>query len=205
MNLITPESGVRPTVWSKEGITVSLARPWKRRGADNPDPFIQKMTLTGLNNPGQFASDTYTVSYHGHAHTHMDSLGHMFYKGKMFNGVPQETITAKGRVEAGRTESAEWSCDARESGRYCPTQGSSLILKRGPPFIRKIWMPGRNSLECDVGAGDAVIIRTGTVGSPSGQRGLGCGRSFGGACTPVVLPGSRSGTSPFSGVMTAVT
>ena len=46
--------------------------------------------------PGQFSLDTYGVLYHGYAHTHMDALCHMFYQGKMFNGVPQSTVTAAG-------------------------------------------------------------------------------------------------------------
>jgi kynurenine formamidase len=97
MNLIT--SGKRQKAFSlvKEAYAVSLARPVeKEAAADNPDPFGHKMTLTGINNPGQFAADTYSVAYHGHAHTHIDALGHMFYDGKMYNGTPQETITEKG-------------------------------------------------------------------------------------------------------------
>ena len=81
MNLITAEKRRRAYSLVKEGGTVSLARPGQKTVVvDNPDPFIQKMTPTGLDNPGQSASDTYTVSYHGraHSHSHMDSLGHSF-------------------------------------------------------------------------------------------------------------------------------
>ena len=51
MNLITPEKRRQAYSLVKEGVTVSLARPAEKTvAADNPDPFIQKMTLTGLNN-----------------------------------------------------------------------------------------------------------------------------------------------------------
>jgi hypothetical protein len=81
MNLITAEKRRRAYSLVKEGGPVSLARPGQKTVVvDNPDPFIQKMTPTGLDNPGQSASDTYTVSYHGQAHSHMDSLGIVLWR-----------------------------------------------------------------------------------------------------------------------------
>jgi len=161
MNLITPEKRRQAYSLVKEGVTVSLARPVEKTvAADNPDPFIQKMTLTGLNNPGQFASDTYTVSYHGHAHTHMDSLGHMFYKGNMYNGVPQETITAKGASKLA----------VLNLRNGVVTRGILLDIARlkGVPYLdagTAIYPEDLDAWEKQsgvrVGAGDAVIIRTG--------------------------------------------
>ena len=161
MNLITPEKRRQAYSLVKEGVTVSLARPVEKTvAADNPEPFIQKMTLTGLNNPGQFASDTYTVSYHGHAHTHMDSLGHMFYNGKMYNGVPQETITANG--------ASKLAVLNLQNGVV--TRGILVDIARfkGVPFLEAgtaIYPEDLDAWEkhtgVRVGAGDAVIIRTG--------------------------------------------
>lgn len=161
INLITPEKRRQAYSLVKEGITFSLARPAeKTAAADNPDPFVQKMTLTGLNNPGQFASDTYTVSYHGHAHTHLDSLGHMFHQGKMFNGVPQETITAKG--------ASKLAVLNLQNGVV--TRGILVDIARlkGVPYLEAgtaIYPEDLDAWEKQagvrVGAGDVVIIRTG--------------------------------------------
>ena len=161
LNLITPEKRRQAYSLVKEGVTVSLARPVeKTAAADNPAPFIQKMTLTGLNNPGQFASDTYTVSYHGHAHTHMDSLGHMFYNGKMYNGVPQETITAKG--------ASKLAVLNLQNGVV--TRGILVDIARlkGVPYLEAgtaIYPEDLDAWEKQSGVrvspGDAVIIRTG--------------------------------------------
>jgi kynurenine formamidase len=161
MNLITPEKRRQAYSLVKEGVTVSLARPVeKTAAADNPDPFIHKMTLAGLNNPGQFASDTYTVSYHGHAHTHLDSLGHMFYKGKMYNGVPQETITAQG--------ASKLAVLNLQNGVV--TRGILVDIARlkGVPYLEPgtaIYPEDLDAWEKQsgvrIGAGDAVIIRTG--------------------------------------------
>ena len=41
--------------------------------------------------------DTYTFRYHGKVLTHFDSLSHMFYQGKMYNGYPQKDyVTMEG-------------------------------------------------------------------------------------------------------------
>ena len=70
----------------RAGVSVSLARnAEKEKAADNPQPFLHEMTRSGLDQT-QFSLDRYSVSYHGYAHTHMDSLCHMFHDGKMFNG-----------------------------------------------------------------------------------------------------------------------
>ena len=59
------------------------------------------MDRTGTNNTGFASADTYKVSYHGLAHTHIDSLCHMFYEGKMYNGFPQTEVTAAGAQKLG--------------------------------------------------------------------------------------------------------
>jgi kynurenine formamidase len=164
MNLITPEKRRNAYSLVKEGVTVSLARPAEKTvAADNPDPFIQKMTLTGLNNPGQFASDTYTVSYHGHAHTHIDSLGHMFYHGKMYNGVPQEAITAEG--------ASRLAVLNLQNGIVTRGVLVDIARRKGVPYLEAgtaIYPEDLDAWEKQsgvrVGAGDAMIIRTGRWG-----------------------------------------
>ena len=65
--------------------------------------------------------DLISVSYHGWAHTHMDSLCHMFYKGKMFNGYSQEDVTSQGATKLAVTNFKngilEISFDAPETAK----------------------------------------------------------------------------------------
>jgi kynurenine formamidase len=97
INLITPAKRKQAAALVREGYSVSLARDTeKEKAVDNPQPFGHSMTWTGASTPGQFSLDAYSVSYHGYAHTHMDALCHMFYRGKMYNGYPQETVTKAG-------------------------------------------------------------------------------------------------------------
>jgi kynurenine formamidase len=161
LNLITPEKRRQAYSLVKEGMTVSLARPVEKSVApDNPDPFHHKMTLTGVNNAGQFASDTDSVSYHGHAHTHLDSLGHMFFNGRMFNGVPQETITDKG--------ASRLSVLNLQQGIVSRGVLVDIPRLKGVPFLEPGTAIYPEELEAwekragvRVGSGDIVIIRTG--------------------------------------------
>ena len=53
--------------------------------------------MLGLDRPGPFRSDRYTFAYHGYAHSHMDSLCHMMYEGRMYNGfVRDDEVTEAG-------------------------------------------------------------------------------------------------------------
>ena len=106
VNLITAAKRKQAVALVREGVSVSLARDTeKEKAEDNQRPFTQEMNNTGLNPAGgQFSVDTYSVLYHGVAHTHMDSLCHMFYEGKMYNGFPQEEVGAAvcfGALECG--------------------------------------------------------------------------------------------------------
>ncbi|MBI3681760.1 MAG: cyclase family protein [Acidobacteria bacterium] len=97
INLITPARRKAAAALVREGVSVSLALDvMKERSVDVTSPLEHVMTMTGVNNPGQFSVDRYTVLYHGYGHTHMDSLCHMFYQGQMYNGFRQEAVTAQG-------------------------------------------------------------------------------------------------------------
>jgi kynurenine formamidase len=96
-NLITPAKRKAAAALVREGFSVSLARDAeKEKGVDNGNPFGHTMNWTGANTPGQFSLDTYSVLYHGYAHTHMDALCHMFYQGRMYNGFSQQEVTDRG-------------------------------------------------------------------------------------------------------------
>ena len=80
LNFITPAKRTQAAKLVREGVSVSLARDIeKEKSVDNPFPFEHAMLLTGKS-PGMFSNDAYRTQYHGWAHTHMDSLCHMFYQ-----------------------------------------------------------------------------------------------------------------------------
>src|SRR2546425_1223725 len=79
-NLLTAASRKQAAGLVKQGISVSLNHDGMTEvAADNPSPWEHTM------NRG-FSTDTYKVSYHGYAHSHMDALCHYSYRNQTYNG-----------------------------------------------------------------------------------------------------------------------
>ena len=77
VNLITPEKRRQAAALVKEGVSVSLARPLdKEKGIDNPSPLEHVMIRNGVDHPDRSSADSYSIAYHGSAHTHLDALSH---------------------------------------------------------------------------------------------------------------------------------
>jgi len=103
VNLITPAKRKQALASVKEGISISMAHPAEMEQAvDNPQPIIRKMTRVGVGQPTTGTGgtgDTFFISYHGYIHTHMDTLCHFLYKGKMYNGYSQDEVTENGAAK----------------------------------------------------------------------------------------------------------
>ena len=164
-NLITPAKRLEAVALATEGITVSLAhrlltdeaadvsRPFERRMLGLPDPTREPVFRGGV-------SDNYNISYHGYSHSHIDSLCHILYKGLMYNGVSQETITEAGCSNA--------SIASLQAGIV--TRGVLIDIPRlkGVPYLEPgtpIYMEDLEAWEEMAGVtvrpGDALFVRTG--------------------------------------------
>jgi kynurenine formamidase len=160
LNLITPAKRKQAAALVREGIAVSLSRDIEtEKAVDNPSPFKHEMNRTGAD-PGQFSVDTYSVLYHGYAHTHMDSLCHMSSEGKMFNGYPKESIDKEG--------ASKLAIAGVKNGIF--TRGVLMDIPRlkGLKYLEPKTPVYPEDLEAwekqagiKVGAGDVVFIRTG--------------------------------------------
>ncbi len=160
INLIDAKKRKAAAQLVTEGISVSLARDTdKARAVDNPRPFVHEMNVTG-DSDGKYSMDTYSVQYHGYAHTHLDALCHMFHNGKMFNGYSQREITAQGAQQLG----------IHHLKNGIVTRGILMDIARlkGVPYLEPPTAIFPEDLEAwerkagiRVGPGDAVFIRTG--------------------------------------------
>jgi hypothetical protein len=85
LNLITPSKRKQAAALVKDGISISLAsNESTEKGADNPCPIEWSM-LTATQS---IAMDRVGFPcIHGAGHTHLDSFAHVFFDGKMWNGV----------------------------------------------------------------------------------------------------------------------
>src|SRR2546426_8427442 len=107
LNLITAAKRREAAALVREGITVSCSLPLNTQGgADNPRPVTHLMTGAGDLEGASSSGDFFAIAPHGLAHTHLDALCHIFYRGQMFNGRSPSMVTSQGAlansIEAGR-------------------------------------------------------------------------------------------------------
>jgi len=97
INLITPQKRREAAQLVRLGISVSLSRDVETEpAADNPKPFEHTMLSDGQNLHAQWCSDNYSVSYHGFAHSHIDSLCHYVHEQTLYNGISAKVVTPEG-------------------------------------------------------------------------------------------------------------
>jgi kynurenine formamidase len=161
LNLVTADKRKEALALVKEGVAVSLARDVEKEKADdNGSPFVHIMDRTGTNNTGFSCADTYKVSYHGMAHTHIDSLCHMFYDGKMYNGFPQTEITGAGAQKLG-IQNLKQGVITRGVLIDIPVLRDVPYLEPGTPIYPADLDQWEKKTGIKVQAGDVVFIRTG--------------------------------------------
>ena len=158
LNLMTPAVRKEALKLVREGVSVSLAHTIeKTQAADNPRPLGQAMTLDTAGH----AMDLYTIWYHGSVITHIDSLCHYSFQGKIYNGFDRSNI---------------------KEGPGCPQNGvenqKNGIMTRGVlvdmPLLKNVpyLEPGTAVTAADleawekfaglkIRAGDALFLRTG--------------------------------------------
>ena len=161
VNLITTAKRKAAAALVRDGISVSLSRIADTvESADNRSPFVHKMTATGATGNADYALDTYTVSYHGWAHTHMDSLCHMFYQGKMFNGFSRQEVTQRGAGKLAVTNFKE-GIFTRGILMDIPRLKNLPWLEPSQPIYPEDLDAWAKKAGIQIEAGDVIFIRTG--------------------------------------------
>ena len=161
MNLITPKKRREAATLVKEGVSVSLARSVeKEKAADNPNPFIHKMDSWGKGTTGQWTGDSYTVQYHGYAHTHMDSLCHLIHNDKLYNGFSRDVVTEKG-AEKLQIHNLKHGIFTRGILFDIPRLRGKDYLEPGDAIYPEELEAWENRIGTKVKPGDVIFIRTG--------------------------------------------
>jgi len=154
-NLLTDATRRQAIALAKTGTTVSLSHNLLTEKADdNGSPF--EHTMLGANN-----LDNYRVSYHGYAHSHIDGLCHILYKGQTYNGYPTaEVNTPAGCVKLG--------IENLKQGVITRGILIDIPLLRGVPYLEPGTAVYVEEIEAwekkagiKIGVGDAIFLRTG--------------------------------------------
>ena len=154
-NLVTAAKRKQALTLARDGVTVSLAHPpITEKAEDNPSPFEHTM------NPGLFM-DTYKVSYHGYAHSHIDALCHILYKNLTYNGYARaEVNTEKGCTKLG-IDHLKNGIVTRGILIDIPRLRNVPYLEPGTPVFVEDLEAWEKRAGVKVASGDAIFLRTG--------------------------------------------
>ena len=166
VNLITPAKRKQALQLVREGASFSMARNAETKEAvDNPAPIVRKTTRVGRGQqPGSGGiggtSDTFFISYHGYVHTHMDTLCHFLYDGKMYNGYSQDEVTEEG---AGKNSIINFKNGIITRGVLMDMARYKGVdyLEPGTPIYPEDLEGWEKKAGVKVRAGDVMIVRTG--------------------------------------------
>jgi kynurenine formamidase len=164
VNLITPDKRKAALHTVREGVSFSMARNAETKEAvDNAAPIQRKTTRTGASQPKTgiaSTSDTFFISYHGMAHTHMDSLCHFVYDGKIYNGYSSDTVGEDG---AAKNSILNFKNGIMTRGVLMDMARYKGVdwLEPGTPIYPEDLEGWEKKAGVKVQAGDVIIIRTG--------------------------------------------
>ncbi len=170
INYITPAKRKQAAALVRAGESVTCARPIsKEQAPDVFSPPIHYMASSGerwagkKSAPGQLqaSSDFIGLAFHGFTVTHVDSLAHMFFDGKMYNGYPAERVTT---AEGATVE----SIDLLKHGvvtrgvllDVARTRGAKWIEPKVPVFPKDL-EAAEKACGVKVSSGDVLLVRTG--------------------------------------------
>ena len=163
LNLITPAKRMAVLALVKEGVPVSLSvNTFTEKVADVPCPAEWAMlttTQTGATDRVAFPC------IHGAASTHIDSLAHTFFRGKMWNGYDTSRLVT---LERGAEKN---SVMPMKTGIVTRAVFYDIARLKGVPYLApgdRIFPEDMEAWESKagvrVGPGDALVLRWGRYG-----------------------------------------
>lgn len=158
LNLITADKRRQALKLVRDGVSVSLAHTIdKEKAADNPRPLGQEMTLDA----GGHAMDLYSIWYHGSIITHIDSLCHYSFEGKIFNGFLRSEIAPGPGCPSNGIENQKNGIMTRGIIVDLPRMKHVPYLEPGTPVYPSDLEAWEKYAGIKIGSGDALFLRTG--------------------------------------------
>jgi kynurenine formamidase len=160
LNLITPAKRRAAAALVKEGLTVSLAsNVATAKAADVPCPAEWAMVAASP------AAATDRIAYpciHGAGATHIDSLAHIFFNGRMWNGYPVEgNVTREGGALRGSVLNMKNGIVTRAVLYDIPRLKGVPYLEPGTRIFPEDLEAWEKKTGVRVGQGDALLLRWG--------------------------------------------
>ncbi|MCI0439187.1 MAG: cyclase family protein [Chloroflexi bacterium] len=173
LNFITPEKTRKAASLVQEGVTISCARTIMWEGApDIPSPPVHFMVESGegwatgqkvTSRPSQAATDFFGLIFHGFAITHIDSLSHFFWEGKMYNGRPAHLVSTSLGATAESIEVAQNGIISRGVLVDAPMIRGVEWLERGEGVMPEDILAAEERCGFRIEPGDVLLVRTGQL------------------------------------------
>lgn len=174
LNLITPQKRLEAAKLVTDGVAITMSKLLTTEsGVDARPPLFPAPTHFMLQNGEQFhncgnkpfvmqtALDYFGVAFHSIAVTHLDSVGHVFWDGKMYNGVDSSAVTSVGATVQ--------SVDQAKDGIVSRGVLLDIPRMRGVKWLEPGELIHVDELEAAekeagvrVSAGDVLFVRTGS-------------------------------------------
>jgi kynurenine formamidase len=173
LNLITPEQTKRASALVREGVTVSCARTVRYEAApDVPSPPVHYMIESGegwasgqkvTTRVSQASIDFFGMIFHGQTITHMDSLAHFFWEGKMYNSQPAHLVSTSLGATVESVELAKHGIITRAVLVDVPMMRGIDWVERGEGVMPQDIQNAEQRCGFRVEEGDILLVRTGQL------------------------------------------
>ncbi len=164
LNYIGPDQVRTAAGLVSSGRTVGVGLPLDTAaGPDNPSPVVHTMTDVPSAQPAggtAFACDSISIECHGDAHSHIDALCHVAFRGSLYNGVPAASVTTTGAGALG-AENLRNGIVGRGVLLDIPATRQVAWLEPGDVITAGDLLAAEEAQNVRVGAGDILLCRTG--------------------------------------------
>ena len=173
LNLLSPAKTLQATSLVREGVSVSCARPVLfEAAADVPIPPMHFMVESGegwasgqkvSSRPNQASTDFFGMIFHGFTITHVDSLAHFFWEGKLYNGRPAHLISTSLGATVESIDLAHKGIVTRGVLVDVPEIRGVDWLERGEGVMPEDILAAEERCGFTIEEGDVLLIRTGQL------------------------------------------
>jgi kynurenine formamidase len=160
---LTPRRVIDAARLVRDGVSVSLGRTLDvAPRLDNPEPAEHRMTMLprGGGERVRFAKDYIGVDYHNDTHSHFDALSHVSFRGRIYGGRSNETVTREGAT-VGAVNLVKDGLVGRGVLVDVPRARGVRWLEPGDQVTTEDIARALRDEGVAMGAGDVLLVRTG--------------------------------------------
>ena len=198
LNHMSPEKTRRATQLVREGVTISCARTIEYDPApdvlatpvhymmESGEGWASGEKVSGL--PLAASVDYFGLVFHGLTVTHMDSLCHVFWEGKMYNGRPAHAVSTRFGATVESIEVAKDSIVGRGVLVDVPMVRGIDWVERGEGVMPEDIEAAEERCGFKVEEGDVLLVRTGQFKRRDDEGPVDPAVAGTTACHPACLP-----------------